>query len=774
MLKRVSRSLRRGSNGKDAAKMTEAEDVDRRVGPRLTNGGARLTRMRSLRKAGSKKAAAATKPTTTTTTTTQHCGAKGRINRGVKLGRLEEALEAAQREGKLYVVMAHVGTDLVKGVTVKFQGADSQGDKAFRMVETRHGKVLRVKRLHLGLKKKSRWTLQDMADFFPLSKKDAKTAQQPYDEEEEPFAGWAVIAARQLPMGKALDTLRGFFEGDDASSKVVWLDVLHPEASQSALSKAVVEFDKHVVLVDQWDEPLVASRAWCVEVMMAVKTFDLAFAQPLDNVGQISILLEALGKVSKELGSKFAAILLEKHFDDILGESQHLDEDQVAFCASMLNSTGAVLGEQGELESALAYLEKARELYQRAQRQEDPALLVNIGMIYQRQGKFDDALEALVQGLDSCGPDAPESRNKILHAIAVAKQHQGDLAGAFTAFENLIKRSPNDPALHSHLGAVLEAQGQYEAAHTAFTDALALYTAQLGPRHLRVGKTHENLGLVAHHLGQFDKALTHYTKARDIYTSPEDTDRVASKLATTYLELGQFDQCQRFMAAQSNSSDAAFAAVCHRTGMLDKAVELYEACILQLERKHGTRSHIDVAKALNNLGLVCIDLERFPRALANFREALAITPTSHPLIVTVTSNIALVKLRQRNIDDALDDYAKSLALCADCLGKNHPTYARTLVHIATAFHLNGNNAQALVSYQQAHTILQDALGPRHPELATAKTAIAAILQAQRNHRKASIYLASALDITQEAYGAEHPTTKAIHGKLQQLQDETME
>ena len=166
---------------------------------------------------------------------------------------------------------------------------------------------------------------------------------------------------------------------------------------------------------------------------------------------------------------------------------QQLQESARLNVANCLTSIGCVLEQQGRLQEALEYHDRARATYQLVDpnSQNMAASFNNIAIVLQIQGKSAEALELFSR--------------------------------ARTIQESIDAESVDAAATYSNIGMVLTEQAKYSQAHIMFSKARRIQE-RLAPNGLDLAVTLTNIGELLHarYPDCLDKALCLYEKAQDI------------------------------------------------------------------------------------------------------------------------------------------------------------------------------------------------------------------------------------------------------------------
>jgi len=227
---------------------------------------------------------------------------------------------------------------------------------------------------------------------------------------------------------------------------------------------------------------------------------------------------------------------------------------------------------------------------------------------------------------------------------ALARQQQGDLAGAERICRELLSRQPGDAdALHL-LGLVALQRGQPQAAVAAISQSLQSDPAQ--------PVAHLNLGVAWRQVGRLQQALECFVRA--LALEPDNAEANNNR-ADALLELGRPEEALRsveralavkpnFPMALNNCGNALRAL--GRTG---EALASYDQAL---------RLDPLFTRALNNRGSALRDVGRLEEALGAFEQTLRLDP--HNLTALYNHGNALLELQR--YEPALRSYEQLLAL----------------------------------------------------------------------------------------------------------------
>lgn len=232
------------------------------------------------------------------------------------------------------------------------------------------------------------------------------------------------------------------------------------------------------------------------------------------------------------------------------------------------------------------------------------------------------------------------------------------------------------------------------------------------------------------------------------------------------------------------------------------ALGYFHKALASAEALHGPRSE-EVAKVMNNLGVVCNDLGEFSNALDHLQRALdirlAVLGEENNLTATTYNNIGNTYLDSGDPNKALEYFQKAFDINQKVLDSDDPAltvsyndlgnafyslgdYGKALEylekaleiqtkiysggHLHTAATLNnigmllsdkGDYQAALDNYFKALAIQEKIVGPGHPDIAISYNNIGSVYYYTGDFSKALEYFRKALDIRVAAFGEKHPS-----------------
>ncbi len=176
------------------------------------------------------------------------------------------------------------------------------------------------------------------------------------------------------------------------------------------------------------------------------------------------------------------------------------------------------------------------------------------------------------------------------------------------------------------------------------------------------------------------------------------------------------------------------------------------------ERALGS-DHPDVARSLNNLGIVYWQQGRYSEAESVHLRELGIEETAlgpgHPELARSLNNLANVYRDQARFAEAESLYARALAIWETALGPDHPLVAIGLNNLANVYHDQARYAEEEPLHMRAVAIREKALGPDDLQIAFSLTNLANLYQLQGRYAEAEPLNLRSLAIRERALGPDH-------------------
>jgi tetratricopeptide (TPR) repeat protein len=182
--------------------------------------------------------------------------------------------------------------------------------------------------------------------------------------------------------------------------------------------------------------------------------------------------------------------------------------------------------------------------------------------------------------------------------------------------------------------------------------------------------------------------------------------------------------------------------------------------------------HPNVAANLYNLGIVNMEQARYAEAESFHKRALeirerAFEPNSDEVVWSLTGLGVLYGHQGRYAEsEALLD--RTLVIREGTLGPDHPDVAMSLLHLANVHAESGRSVDAEALYLRALAIWEEVLGPNHPDVADGLKGLARVYRDWGRLVESETLLERALAIGEKTLGPNHRWTKSTRDELDAL------
>ena len=375
---------------------------------------------------------------------------------------------------------------------------------------------------------------------------------------------------------------------------------------------------------------------------------------------------------------------------------------------------GQALYEEGRyMESASAYQQAAHF------REEDGAILNNLGLSLVRAGKY------------------AEAEPPIRRALAIyEKTRGGDDSRIATAASNLAN--------------LLRIEGNYADAESLYKRALEIDEKVLGPDHPKVAVDLNNLA------GLLEEARADYTSAERLYTHA---------LAINEKALGPENP-----AVATDLNNLALVQIRAKGDYVGAEPSARRA--LAIDEKAFGSEHPEVATDLVTLAAILSAKRDYAGSESLLKRALAIDERvlgpDHPDVAGILDNLCEALVSEGDLAAAEPRCRRALEVAEKSLGPNHPSVATKLSNLAWLLYRKGDYANSELLYRRALAIDEKVFGPDHPEVALDLISLADLLSARHNYSEAVLQSQRALAIEEKAVGLDHPYTRAIREQLREF------
>jgi serine/threonine-protein kinase len=340
-------------------------------------------------------------------------------------------------------------------------------------------------------------------------------------------------------------------------------------------------------------------------------------------------------------------------------------------------------------------------------------LYENLGSIYQKLGKFDEADSLLHSALDErkslFGADSPE------------------------VAESLIA-----------LGLLRSDQAHLEEAEQFVHDGLEMDRRHLPPNHPALAKANLAYGKVLAQRGYYDRAIDALNEAVRLRSAPgvapADLATSLSALADAHYSAGHYDICRSLY-----------------TRVLEMHRQIYDA------------HHPLIADDLGSLAAVQRDLGFYADAEQLDRQALDIVQSyyghDHPQTAGRLTALAESLTYQNKYDEAVAALEQALAIQERVYGPAHPAVAETVNELGNVASMRDHLDEAEARFRRAAEIYRTVYGDHHYLVAIALSNVAGIAMDKKDYPRAEQLFRDVIRRYNETLPADNVNTGIAHVKL---------
>lgn len=250
--------------------------------------------------------------------------------------------------------------------------------------------------------------------------------------------------------------------------------------------------------------------------------------------------------------------------DDAIAAYKSVPENSPSYLEA-LRSAAELLEEQGKTDESIKFLE---DLYAK---NKDYNALIQIGDIYRRADRHEEAIKAYNRAIEALGGKITEDHWSVFYARGMSYERTGDMGRAEEDLQAALEFRPNHPYLLNYLGYSWADQGK------KLDKALEMIqkAATLKPED---GYIVDSLGWVYYKMGQYDHAATQLEKAVELI--PYDAT-INDHLGDAYWKVGRKSearfQWQRALNHTEDEKQKAELGTKISDGLSDKKPSVMEA-----------------------------------------------------------------------------------------------------------------------------------------------------------------------------------------------------
>ena len=198
--------------------------------------------------------------------------------------------------------------------------------------------------------------------------------------------------------------------------------------------------------------------------------------------------------------------------------------------------------------------------------------------------------------------------------------------------------------------------------------------------------------------------------------------------------------------------------------LLERALKIDEAAL--------GPEHPAIATDLNSLGYLLRNSGDLTGSRASFERALKINEATygseHPSISSDLNNLGTVLRELGDLAGARANFERALKTDEAVLGPDHPNTARDVNNLGIVLQDLGDLAGARANFERALKIDEAVLGPDHPSTARDVNNLGMVLQDLGDTAGSRASFERALKILANSLGAKHPFTQRVQKRLQEL------
>lgn len=364
--------------------------------------------------------------------------------------------------------------------------------------------------------------------------------------------------------------------------------------------------------------------------------------------------------------------------------------------ATTLNNLGRVYFDCREIEKALSHYNEALQIRQDLfgeDHMDVSATTFNIGQAHHRLGHLDEALthySKFYSYISRCDTQDQHDEIVALKHMGQVYQEQKNIAEAKRCYQEAINLSltvcdqqqeKESASILNMYGNMLYEAGTFDEAAEVYELGLAIERRVLEPCCVNVVVTLSNIGQALMQQGDYRRALCRYTEAYTTLSLQPEKD--IKKMTETLSVIGQINNL---------------------LGNHAQAVKSFQEVVSM--RKAALGDHVDVALALNYLGLLHFKRGSLDLAMNNFEESLRVRRSCNPNstsgdIAVLSYNIGSIHLHRGDNERALKCYKDALEVERATYGHVHQDVAVTLQLIGKVYDKCGKYDEAIQYYTEA-------------------------------------------------------------------------
>ncbi|MBU7027350.1 MAG: tetratricopeptide repeat protein, partial [Theionarchaea archaeon] len=222
------------------------------------------------------------------------------------------------------------------------------------------------------------------------------------------------------------------------------------------------------------------------------------------------------------------------------------------------HNIGVIYQRRGEFEKALEYFDKSLEIKKKINDERGIAEVYhNIGMILRDRGEYEKALEYFDKNLKTF-KEINDSRNigRTYHQLGMIYQHKEEYKKAREYFDKSleifkeINDEGNTAAAYHHIGIIYQHKGDYKKAREYFDRNLKTFKVLHDVRGEAI--TYHQLGIIHQYEREYEKALKYFKRSLEIKERIDDKEAIGNtygQLGRLYSKRKEYEKALKFLYA---------------------------------------------------------------------------------------------------------------------------------------------------------------------------------------------------------------------------------
>jgi tetratricopeptide (TPR) repeat protein len=308
-----------------------------------------------------------------------------------------------------------------------------------------------------------------------------------------------------------------------------------------------------------------------------------------------------------------------------------------------------------------------------------------LARIYADRGMYDEAIGGLKAAAQLKHPDAPRQLARVYHRA-------GKLDEAESLYNELLKKSPNDPDLRYRLGKVMLDKGDLNAAGESFRQVL-----QMDPNN---GASHNGLANLYYRKRMMAEAMSEYQKALQLDPNLADAH---IDLGNVYFETGKYQEAARYFKryTELEPKEAAGYFLLAKAYQMQKDSTLFREGIAAAEKA----VRIDPANdgAWFMLATFYRDGKMYQKAVEAFQKALTLSPVDPDRWFEAGQVYVKAAAVLQDAKDTVraKEYLNQAIICYEKRCELDPTKVEDTYYVmGTAYYLSADYDKAIEWYQK--------------------------------------------------------------------------